>query len=151
VTAELRTFVDIDATPERVWDVLTDVSAYPEWNSFITGAEGSFVVGNRIAFTLPPLNVVLRRTLRCTVLEVVPQQRLRFRLRLSRPPLPGLFEADHVLAITPRDGGVRVWEDAKFRGALVPFLSRYFNRENSPAFAATNEAFKARAEGRSAG
>ena len=45
MTAQLRTSVDIDASPERVWDVLTDVRAYPQWNRFITGAEGSFVVG----------------------------------------------------------------------------------------------------------
>jgi uncharacterized protein YndB with AHSA1/START domain len=34
--AELTTFVDIDATPERVWQVLTDLPAYAEWNPFIT-------------------------------------------------------------------------------------------------------------------
>jgi hypothetical protein len=59
-------------------------------------------------------------TVRCTVLEVVPLQRLRFRLRLSRLDLPGLFDADHVLSITPRDGGVRLWEDAQFRGPWCP-------------------------------
>jgi uncharacterized protein YndB with AHSA1/START domain len=30
MTAELRTFVDIDGTPERVWQVLTDLPAYAE-------------------------------------------------------------------------------------------------------------------------
>jgi hypothetical protein len=151
MTAQLRTSVDIDAPAERVWDVLTDVRAYPQWNRFITGAEGSFAVGNRITFTLPPLNALLRMTVRCTVLEVISLQRLRFRLRLARLDLPGLFDADHVLSITPRDGGVRLWEDAQFRGVLVPLLSRSFNRENSSAFAATNDAFKDQVEGRSAG
>ena len=37
--AELTTFVDIDATPERVWQVLTDLPAYAEWNPFITEAD----------------------------------------------------------------------------------------------------------------
>ena len=31
MTGEMRTSVDIDATPELVWEVLTDVPAYPEW------------------------------------------------------------------------------------------------------------------------
>jgi uncharacterized protein YndB with AHSA1/START domain len=30
MTAELRTFVEIDATPERAWQVLTDLPAYPQ-------------------------------------------------------------------------------------------------------------------------
>jgi uncharacterized protein YndB with AHSA1/START domain len=47
MTAELRTFVDIDATPERVWQVLTDLPAYAEWNPFITRAEGTFAEGSR--------------------------------------------------------------------------------------------------------
>ena len=54
MTAELRTFVDIDATPERVWDVLTDVPAWPTWNRLITSAEGSFVVGRRLSLSIPP-------------------------------------------------------------------------------------------------
>ena len=53
MTAELRTFVDIDATPERVWQVLTDLPAYAEWNPFVTRADGAFVVGSRLAMSVP--------------------------------------------------------------------------------------------------
>jgi hypothetical protein len=149
MTAELRTFVDIDATPERVWEVLTDVPAWPQWNQFITSAEGTFVVGRRLSLSIPPLNALLRMTLRLTVLEVTPCRRLRFRLRLARLALPGLFDADHTLTITSHGGGgVRLWEDARFRGLLVPLLTRYLNRDKLPAFNATNAALKTRIEGR---
>jgi hypothetical protein len=148
VTAELRTSVDIDATPERVWEVLTDVPAWPQWNLLIAGAEGTFVVGRRLALSMPPLNPLLRVTLRLTVLEVTPCRRLRFRLRLARLGLPGLFDADHILTITVHDGGVRLWEEARFRGLLVPLLTRSLNRDGLPAFNATNAALKDRIEGR---
>ena len=42
---ELNTQIDIDAPVERVWSVLTDFAAYPEWNPFILSAEGSLAVG----------------------------------------------------------------------------------------------------------
>ena len=35
---QLRTHIDIHASPERVWQVLTDFAAYPDWNPFITRA-----------------------------------------------------------------------------------------------------------------
>jgi uncharacterized protein YndB with AHSA1/START domain len=84
MAAGLRTFVDIDATPERVWQVLTDLPAYAEWNPFITEAEGAFVEGTRLLVTVPAGSALLQPRLRPTVLEVVPLRRLRYRSRLDR-------------------------------------------------------------------
>jgi hypothetical protein len=69
---------------------------------------------------MPPLNALLRVTLRLTALEVTPCRRLRFRLRLAGLGLPGLFGADHTLTITAHDGGVRLWEEAKFGALRIP-------------------------------
>jgi hypothetical protein len=147
MTAELRSFVDIDATPERVWEVLTDVHAWPQWNRFITRAEGTFAVGERVSLTVPPLNAFLRVSLRLTVLEVTPCRRLRFGLAMARLGIPGLFSTEHTLTLSDEGGGVRLWEDAQFRGLLVPLVSRSLNRVHSSAFDATNAALKDRIEG----
>jgi len=29
---QLRAVIEVHATPERVWEVLTDFAAYPQWN-----------------------------------------------------------------------------------------------------------------------
>ncbi|MGY1796722.1 SRPBCC family protein [Geodermatophilus sp. SYSU D00525] len=72
MAAELRTSVDIDATPERVWRVLTDLPAYAEWNPFVTAADGDVVAGGRLSVRVPPGNALLRSHLRPTVRQVVP-------------------------------------------------------------------------------
>ncbi len=38
----------IDAPPEIVWEVLTDASGYPRWNSTIVRLDGTIALGSRI-------------------------------------------------------------------------------------------------------
>ena len=49
----LEASIQINATPQRVWVVLTDQAAYPEWNPFIVSSSGRIKVGatltNRMA------------------------------------------------------------------------------------------------------
>ena len=37
---EFRTEIEINATPDKVWDVLMDFDSYPEWNPFMQSASG---------------------------------------------------------------------------------------------------------------
>lgn len=46
--------VDIEATPERVWAVLGDLAAYPEWNPFIRSASGKLAEGGRLTLRMVP-------------------------------------------------------------------------------------------------
>jgi hypothetical protein len=146
MTADLTTSVDIDAPAERVWQVLTDLPAYGQWNPFITRAEGTLAVGAQASFRLLPVNALVRTTLRATILEVIPCQRLRLRARMDPLGVPGLLEADHSMTIEPREGGVRLWQDSHIRGLLVPLVIRALNRHRLESFHAMNEAVKARSE-----
>jgi hypothetical protein len=147
MTAEMRSFVDIDATPERVWQVLTDLPAYAEWNPFITRAEGTFVVGNRLSVTVPPVNAFVPAELRPTVEEVAPFRRLRLRSRMDRFAIPGLFHVDLTWTITDHEGGVRLWQQDRFGGLLAPLLIRALNRHRLAAYTDMNAALKRRVEG----
>jgi Polyketide cyclase / dehydrase and lipid transport len=40
--------VQIHATPEAVWAVLTDLGRYPEWNPLFREASGQVAAGNRL-------------------------------------------------------------------------------------------------------
>ncbi len=87
MTTELSTSIDNDAPPEPVWQVLTDLDAYPQWNRFMTRAKEA-VVGARLSLTLHPVDA-RRITLGPTVLEATPGRQLRW-LGVS-----GVFEGEH--------------------------------------------------------
>ncbi len=37
---QISTEIEINASPERVWQVLTDFPSLPDWNPFLQTAEG---------------------------------------------------------------------------------------------------------------
>ncbi|TNE85707.1 MAG: SRPBCC domain-containing protein [Deltaproteobacteria bacterium] len=65
--------VDIDAPPEVVWGVMTDLLAYEAWNPWLVEAEGSMEEGRTVTAEVR-LNGKTR-TARHRVIEVVPHER----------------------------------------------------------------------------
>ena len=45
MTKQLQAEVEVQASAERVWEVLTDFATYPQWNPFIVKASGEPVPG----------------------------------------------------------------------------------------------------------
>jgi uncharacterized protein YndB with AHSA1/START domain len=52
---ELHSEIEIAASAERVWDILTDFAACPQWNPFIRRFSGELEVANtsKFAWSLP--------------------------------------------------------------------------------------------------
>lgn len=139
----LHTQVDIQATPERVWEVLTDFAAYPEWNPFMIQASGTAVQGERLTVRMQPAGG-RAMTFRPTVLEAAPQQRLRW---IGRVLFPGVFDGEHSFTIEPLgQGSVRLTQQEEYRGVLVPLMAGSLDRRTLPAFEQMNRSLKRRAE-----
>lgn len=45
---EIITRITIEASPERVWEVLTDIDKYAEWNPFLKQIKGELKLGEKI-------------------------------------------------------------------------------------------------------
>jgi hypothetical protein len=143
MSKQLRSQIDIDATPEDVWQVLSDFGSHPQWNPFITRAEGEAQPNSRLVMRMQPVGA-RGTTVHPTVVEATPGHRLRWQGRLG---MPGIFDADHTVTIIPREEGrVRLSQDEHFGGLLVPLLARSLDRHTQPAFEAMNAALKHRAE-----
>lgn len=134
--------VEIHASAERVWAVLTDFAAYEEWNPFIRAISGVPEEGARLRVRIePPGGRAM--TFRPTVKAAVAGRELRW---LGRLWVPGLFDGEHAFRIEPRaEGSSRFVQAETFRGVLVPLFVVTL-RKTRQGFVAMNEALKVRAE-----
>ncbi len=105
--------VDIDATPDEVWTVLTDVESWPEWTASMTRVRrldsGPFGVGSRARVKQPWLPPVVWR-----VIEFEPGR--SFAWQAESPG--GTTVGDHRLTENPA-GGVTATIEIRQAGPLA--------------------------------
>jgi hypothetical protein len=140
---QLHAEVEVQAPPDRVWEVLTDFAAYHEWNPFIVQAAGQAVPGSRLELHMR-LSGRRTTTIRPEVLEADPGRRLRW---LGRVLVPGLFDGEHRFTIEPAGPGrARLTQQEEFRGLLAPLVLAAIAKATLASFHEMNQALKARVE-----
>src|SRR4051812_50169735 len=99
---DIRTEIDIEAPPEEVWPHLVDLTAYADWNPFITSATGSAEEGRRLSLRMEPPGGRA-----ATVHPRVTQGSTAAALEWLRPPVgPGPLPGPPPLpTVPPRQGG----------------------------------------------
>ncbi|MEV7805403.1 SRPBCC family protein [Microbispora sp. NPDC088329] len=111
-----ETGVDIDASPDRVWRVLTDVARWPEFTPTMTAVEhlddGPLSPGVRVRIKQPGLPPMVWQVTELT-------DGRSFAWQAAGGGVTTL--ATHVL--TPRDGGVSVLLGIDQSGPLAPLMS----------------------------
>ncbi len=141
---ELYSEIEIRSSPERIWEILTDFSRYPEWNPFIRSIRGDLVKGGRIIAELrPPGSKGM--TIRPVLLKADPPNEIRWKGHLV---IRGLFDGEHIFEIRPEGTGrCRFIQREIFSGLLLPLVTRMLKGGTAHGFAEMNKALKERAEG----
>jgi hypothetical protein len=139
----LETSVEITASPEQVWRVLTDFDAYPEWNPFVTSIAGVAQPGEQLVVRLQPpggRGITMRP-------RVKSADRARRFAWLGHLGVRGVFDGAHEFLLDGRAGTTTFTQRETFSGALVPFTGRLLARTKA-GFEAMNAALKERVETR---
>ena len=140
---EIHTEIEIDSAAERVWEVLIDLPAYPEWNPMIREASGELRPGARLRLHFQPPGQKGRK-FRPKLLVVDPDRELRWQ---GNPGVPGLFESEHGFIIQPkRGGGTLLAHDMVFYGLLAPLLWKRLEEKTVGPFEEMNRALRDRVE-----
>ncbi|MBN8868039.1 MAG: SRPBCC domain-containing protein [Solirubrobacterales bacterium] len=137
----IETSEHIDAPPEKVWRILTDLGSYPEWNPFIREGSGELRQGQELELKMRPPGG-REMTFKPTVLECQGPRELRW---LGRLLLPGLFDGEHWFRLTPENGGTRLDQGERFTGILPRFMGKTL-AATEQGFTELNLALKQRAE-----
>lgn len=133
---KIETQIEIRASPERVWSVLTEITAYPSWNPFIRELTGQLVVGEKLRIRLSGGMVFKPK-----VITVLPGRRLQWIGRLWG--VPGLCTGVHDFEIMRTQHGSLLRQSEAFYGMMLWF---YDVEKVRVEFTKMNEAFKIQAE-----
>jgi len=70
---ECAAAIDIRATPQRIWSLLTNAADFPRWNSTVTRMSGTIAEGERLALEVA---AAPGRTFRPRVTRIEPEKRM---------------------------------------------------------------------------
>jgi len=137
----LQASVQIHASPQRVWAVLTDQAAYPRWNPFIISSAGQLKPG---ATLVNKMHDATGNTTFTPVVQVVhPGHELQW---IGRVGPGGIFDGQHTFTIRQiRPGLVLFTQREDFTGVAVPFYEGHLHADTEPMFRAMNAALAAQA------
>jgi hypothetical protein len=139
----ITTSITINATAEKVWNILTDFENYAQWNSFITSITGEIKVGNILQVTIAPPNGNVMK-FKPTLLVVNEYKELKWKGKLL---FKGLFDGEHQFEIIDnKNGTVTFVQSENFTGILVPLFKKILNINTKNGFVLMNEKLKERAE-----
>jgi uncharacterized protein YndB with AHSA1/START domain len=105
----------IDAPPNVVWAALTDVSAWPDWDSGVTKVAGELAHGKKLSITV---KANPGRAFRVKVTELTAPQRMVFR---GGMPL-GLFTGLRTYTLAPEGTGTRFTMREVYTGLLAGLI-----------------------------
>ena len=140
---QLRTEIEINASSEKVWRILTDFADYPNWNPFIKSIKGKPEIGERLEVFIQPTGAK-GMTFKPTLLAVEKEKELRWRGKFF---VPGIFDGEHIFQIeTLNEKRVKFIHSENFKGLLVGFLAKSLDTGTLRGFREMNEALKRLAE-----
>ena len=106
--------VNIRATAERIWSLLTDAKDFPRWNSTVTSLEGEIREGERLRLRAPGTD----RTFTPKVSEIAAGQRMTWTGGFAP-----LFKGVRTFELRPLNDGTTDFEmKERFSGLMLPLI-----------------------------
>ncbi len=139
MATEIKTEILMNASAERVWEILIDFDGYPNWNPFIKSIKGLVKVGNKIEVRIEPPGANAM-TFKPKVLAFEANKELRW---LGHLLFPGLFDGEHKFELIDNGNGTITFTQSEvFSGVLVLLFKKQLDNNTTNGFNEMNKALK---------
>ncbi len=122
---QIETEITIEASAEKVWQVLTNFEDYPRWNPFVRSISGTNKEGEKLkVFLKPPDGKGM--TFHPEVKKSEPGKEFRWKGKLG---VPGIFDGEHYFLLEEISSKrTHFVHGEKFSGILVPFMGNILDK-----------------------
>lgn len=139
---EIRTEIEINASAERVWEILSDFESFSHWNPFVTKVEGKPIIDEKLKIDVQIPDGSLQK-FTPIVLKADENKELSWTGTL---PL-NLFRGEHFYIIESlNENKIRFVHGEYFSGWLVRIIWFLQGEKIKRGYKLMNEALKKRAE-----
>lgn len=143
MTKEIKTEILIQASPLKIWNILSDFNNYPNWNPFIKFIQGEIKTHSKLTVRLQPTGTKAM-TFKPVVLTAVANQELSW---LGHLLFKGLFDGTHKFELIDNHNGTTTFiQSEKFSGILVSFFQKKLDNQTKKGFEEMNQKLKQMAE-----
>lgn len=140
---EIRTEIVIQASAERIWNILTDFDSYPNWNPFIKSITGKIEENSifKVVIQAPDSKPMIFKP---KVLVFEKEQEFKW---LGHLFFRGIFDGEHKFELSANKNGTTTFiHSEQFSGVLVPLFRKMLETKTVKGFELMNQKIKEIAE-----
>lgn len=140
----VKTEIEINAPPEKVWGIITDIGKWQEWSPTINGSEGGAAVGSTLTITMmgkesdkdgPMYNP--------KIIQMDEPTYFHWRAHM----MAGfIFTNDKIIELEATATGTKVTHTETFKGLMAALMRGQMDKGVPPMLNMMNEALKNTAE-----
>ncbi|MBT3384407.1 MAG: SRPBCC domain-containing protein [Prolixibacteraceae bacterium] len=141
---EIRTEIQILSKPNKVWETLTNLPAWSDWNPVVNKIEGKLETGSELFITMAGKNGNDGKSYKSVVTEFEEEKRLSF---IGIMMAKFMFSAERIIELEDLEEGTLFTQREIYKGLLVSLFWKKLNEQAVRMLNSMNKALKKRVEG----
>lgn len=140
---EIKTEIEINSSPEEVWQVLTDINGWSEWSPIINGSTGEASLGAQVEITMAGKDNKDGPKYSPKVTTFEKPKLFRWRAKMIAE---FIFTNDKVFELVETPNGTKLIHKELFRGLMLPLMCSQLDKGVPSMLDSMNKALKEKLE-----
>lgn len=140
---EIKTEIHIDASPEKVWSVITDLNSWHEWNPIVKQVKGDAMLGAHLTVTMRGEDGKDANSYAPIITRFDEPSLLCWRGKMLAELL---MTNDKIIKLEKTETGTRLIHRELFKGVIVPLFWNKMEAHVPTMLDSMNSALKAKVE-----